>query len=122
MTYKTLITVAVLLVVGLVTWQIGCNSKPKVQQKEPKTDAVYNKTVDSLKSLIADQVAVQQSYDMQISQLNDSIVVLNTIIEKNQLTINQIKARKNEKVAAVSKFSSLDITKFLSDRYKDSIR
>ncbi len=122
MTYKTLIIVIVLLVVGLVTWQIGCNSKPKVHQEEPKTDAVYNKTVDSLKNLIADQVAVQQSYDMQISQLNDSIVVLNTIIEKNQLTINQIKARKNEKVAAVSKYSSLDITKFLSDRYKDSIR
>ena len=122
MTYKTLILVAVLLVVGLVTWQIGCNSKPKVQQKEPKTDAVYNKTVDSLKNLIADQVAVQQSYDMQISQLNDSIVVLNTIIEKNKLTINQIKARKNEKVAAVSKYSSIDITKFLSNRYKDSIR
>ncbi len=121
MTYKTLITVVILLVVGLVFWQIGCNSKPKVHQ-EPKTDAVYNKTVDSLKSLIADQVAVQQSYDMQISQLNDSIVVLNTIIEKNKLTINQIKARKNEKVAAVSKYSSLDITKFLSDRYKDSIR
>ena len=43
MTYKTLIVVIVLLVVGLVTWQIGCNSKPKVHQ-EPKTDAVYLKT------------------------------------------------------------------------------
>jgi hypothetical protein len=121
MTYKNLIAIVILLVVGLVFWQIGCNSKPHVP-KEPKTDAAYNKAVDSLKSLIADQVAVQQSYDMQISQLNDSIVVLNTIIEKNKLTINQIKARKNEKVAAISKYSSLDITKFLSDRYKDSIR
>lgn len=121
MTYKTLITVVILLVIGLVFWQIGCNSKPKVQE-EPKTDAVYNKTVDSLKSLIADQTAVQQHYDMQISQLNDSIVVLNNIIAKNQLTINQIKAKRNEKVTAVSKFSSLDITKFLSERYKDSIR
>lgn len=120
MTYKTLITIVVLLVVGLVLWQVGCNSKPKVES--PKTDAAYNKTVDSLKSLIADQVAVQQSYDMQISELNDSIVILNNIIVKNQLTINQIKQRKNEKVTAVSKFSSLDITKFLSDRYKDSIR
>lgn len=120
MTYKTLITIVVLLVVGLVFWQVGCNSKPKVES--PKTDAVYNKTVDSLKSLIADQVAVQQHYDMQISQLNDSIVVLNNIITKNQLTINQIKAKRNEKVTAVSKFSSLDITKFLSERYKDSIR
>lgn len=121
MTYKTLILVAVLLVVGLVTWQIGCNSKPKVQQ-EPKTNAVYLKTVDSLKTLIANQESIRQNYDMQINQLNDSIVVLNTIIEKNKLTINQIKQRKNEKVAAVSKYSSIDITKFLSNRYKDSIR
>lgn len=120
MTYKTLIIVVVLLIVGLVTWQVGCN-KPKVHE-EPKSTAAYNKTVDSLKSLIADQVAVQQSYDMQISELNDSIIVLNDIIEKNKLTINQIKARRNEKVTAVSKFSSDDITKFLSNRYKDSIR
>jgi TolA-binding protein len=121
MTYKTLILVVVLLVVGLVTWQIGCNSKPQVP-KEPKSTAAYNKTVDSLKSLIADQVAVQQSYDMQISQLNDSIVVLNEVIRKNELSLTKIKTRRNEKVTAVSKFSSLDITKFLSERYKDSIK
>ncbi len=120
MTYKTLIIVVVLLIAGLVFWQVGCN-KPQVP-KEPKTDTAYNKTVDSLKSLIADQIAVQQHYDMQISELNDSIIVLNDIITKNQLTINQIKARRNEKVTAVSKFSSDDITKFLSNRYKDSIR
>jgi TolA-binding protein len=121
MTYKNLIVIAVLLIIGLVTWQIGCNSKPQVP-KEPKSTDAYNKTVDSLKSLIADQVAVQQSYDMQISQLNDSIVVLNEVIRKNELSLTKIKARKNEKIAAVSKYSSLDITKFLSDRYKDSIR
>ncbi len=120
MTYKTLIIVVVLLIVGLVTWQVGCN-KPKVH-KEPKTDAAYNKTVDSLKSLIADQIAVQQSYDMQISQLNDSIMILNEVIRKNELSLTKIKTRKNEKVIAVSKFSSDDITKFLSNRYKDSIR
>jgi TolA-binding protein len=121
MTYKNLIAIVILLVVGLVFWQIGCNSKPQVP-KEPKTNAAYNKTVDSLKSLIADQVAVQQSYDMQISQLNDSIMILNEVIRKNELSLTKIKARKNEKVAAISKYSSLDITKFLSDRYKDSIR
>lgn len=120
MTYKTLILVVVLLVVGLITWQIGCNSKPKVEK--PKTDTVYLKAVDSLKTLIANQEAIRQNYDVQITQLNDSIVVLNTIIEKNKLTINQIKARKNEKTIAVSKYSSIDITKFLSNRYKDSIR
>lgn len=120
MTYKSLIVIVILLVAGLIFWQIGCNSKPKVQ-KEPLTP-VYNKTIDSLKSLIADQVAVQQGYDMQIRELNDSIIVLNGIIEKNTLTINQIKQRRNEKVTAVSKFSSDDITKFLSTRYKDSIR
>jgi len=121
MTYKTLIVIVVLLIAGLVFWQVGCNSKPQVP-KEPKTNAAYNKTVDSLKSLIADQVAVQQSYDMKISALNDSIYMLNAIIAQNKLTINQIKARRNEKVTAVSKFSSDDITKFLSNRYKDSIR
>jgi TolA-binding protein len=121
MTYKNLIVIAVLLIVGLVTWQIGCNSKPQVP-KEPKTNAAYNKTVDSLKTLIANQESVRQNYDVQISQLNDSIMILNEVIRTNQLTINQIKRRKNEKVTAVSKFSSLDITKFLSDRYKDSIR
>jgi hypothetical protein len=120
MTYKTLIIVVVLLIAGLVFWQVGCN-KPQVP-KEPKTDAAYNKTVDSLKSLIADQVAVQQSYDMQISQLNDSIMILNEVIRKNELSLTKIKTRRNEKVTAVSKFSSLDITKFLSERYKDSIK
>lgn len=120
MTYKTLIVIVVLLIAGLVFWQVGCN-KPQVP-KEPKTDAAYNKTVDSLKSLIADQIAVQQSYDMQISQLNDSIMILNEVIRKNELSLTKIKTRKNEKVTAVSKFSSDDITKFLSNRYKDSIR
>ena len=120
MTYKTLIVIVVLLIAGLVFWQVGCN-KPQVP-KEPKTDAAYNKTVDSLKSLIADQVAVQQSYDMQISQLNDSIMILNEVIRKNELSLTKIKTRRNEKVTAVSKFSSLDITKFLSERYKDSIK
>lgn len=120
MTYKTLLTLVGLLLIGVLLWYVGCNNPEPPQQ--PKTDAVYNKTVDSLKALIADQVAVQQHYDMQISQLTDSIVVLNNIIQKNQLTINQIKARRNEKVTAVSKYSSLDITKFLSERYKDSIR
>ena len=98
MTYKALITIVVLLVVGLVFWQVGCNKPPQVH-KDPAI--IYNKTVDSLKSLIADQVAVQQSYDMQIKSLNDSIIVLNGIIEKNTLTINQIKQRRNEKVTAV---------------------
>lgn len=120
MSYKTLLTLIGLLVIGVLLWYIGCNNPEPPQQ--PKTDAVYNKTVDSLKNLIADQVAVQQHYDMQIKELNDSIYVLNAVIAQNNLTINQIKAKRNEKVTAVSKFSSLDITKFLSDRYKDSIR
>jgi len=121
MTYKTLITVAILLVVGLVTWQVGCNSKPKVHE-EPKSVVLYNKTIDSLKTLIGSQETIRQNYDMQISQLNDSIYQLNAIIAQNQLTINKIKTRRNEKSTAVSKFSSDDITKFLSNRYKDSIK
>lgn len=121
MTYKTLFTVVILLVIGLVFWQVGCNSKPEVQ-KEPKSTAIYNKTVDSLKTLIANQETVRQNYDVQVSQLNDSIVVLNEVIRKNELSLTKIKTRRNEKVTAVSKFSSLDITKFLSERYKDSIK
>jgi hypothetical protein len=121
MTYKTLITVVILLVVGLVFWQVGCNSKPQVQE-EPQSTVLYNKTIDSLKTLITNQETIRQNYDVQVTQLNDSIVVLNEVIRKNQLTINQIKQRKNEKVTAVSKFSSIDITKFLSTRYKDSIK
>ena len=82
-----------------------------LEQKKANDDEYYANALAN-ENLTADQ----------IRELNDSIIVLNGIIQQNQLTINQIKARRNEKVTAVSKFSSLDITKFLSERYKDSIK
>ena len=94
MTYKSLIAIVILLVAGLIFWQVGCNKPPQKVQKEPT--AIYNKTIDSLKTLIADQAILQQGYTAQINELNDSIIVLNGIIEKNTLTLKQIKQRRNE--------------------------
>jgi predicted nuclease with TOPRIM domain len=65
---------------------------------------------------------MQAYYDTEITRLSDSISVLNGMIESNETQLQYLKSKRNEKTNNISKFSTVDISKFVSDFYKDSIK
>lgn len=75
---------------------------------------------DSLRKVITKLKADQALYDDQLNHLNDSVERLQTIIYNRDNRISQLKKLNDEKVTNVPSFTTSDIYKFLSARYKDS--
>lgn len=76
---------------------------------------------DSLRSLLDTCQYYHDKHNLIISNMNDSLIVLTGLIKQEQNKIVYLKNHQYEKINNVSKFTSDDISKFLSDRYKDSI-
>ena len=79
-------------------------------------------SLDSLKFIIQDYKDLQTNYDNKIIELNDSIAYLNALIEYNDQQITDLKKKRHGKAINISKYSTADIKKFWSDRYKDSLQ
>jgi uncharacterized protein YoxC len=79
-------------------------------------------SLDSLKFIIQDYKNLQTNYDNKIIELNDSIAYLNALIEYNDQQITDLKKKRHGKAINISKYSTADIKKFWSDRYKDSLQ
>lgn len=114
---KIIITVAVCAVIGIPLMRQFCKTdQEKINDLVlVAKDAAYNQARE-------ENAAYQKTMDDLIGQLNDSIVMLNQQIELNELTIQNIKKKQNEKNSRIAKFSTMDITKHISDLYKDSIK
>jgi len=79
-------------------------------------------SLDSLKLVLQDYKDLQINYDNKIIELNDSIAYLNALIEYNDQQITDLKKKRHGKAINISKYSTADIKKFWSDRYKDSLQ
>lgn len=79
-------------------------------------------SLDSLKLVLQDYKDLQTNYDNKIIELNDSIAYLNALIEYNDQQITDLKKKRHGKAINISKYSTADIKKFWSDRYKDSLQ
>jgi ribonuclease HI len=90
-----------------------------------KNTYVYNDTTAvqvEYKNAIEQNKKVQAQKDSTISALTDSIIVLNGMIESKTEQIKNLKNKRNEKTNNIAKFSTIDLTKFLSNFYKDSVK
>lgn len=72
---------------------------------------------DSLRKAILTYEEKQRSLDSTILHLGESIDSLNGLVQKNKNDLVNLKQKLNEKNTAVSKYSSDDIYRYLSDRY-----
>ena len=83
-----------------------------------KENAMHEHKIDSLSKVIErNNELVEES--KKISQtFNDSIAVLNLKIVETDKKIASIKKDYNEKIKSISNFSSNDIERFITDRYK----
>lgn len=122
--HKKLILITI-VVVGFILWLPKAPDLPFISEdskEEIDSDSLIKKLKqDNLLSLME-----QRDY---IDSLNDSIQDLNRIIYnykkqiteiKNNQNIN-VKTKQNEKIYFLPESELNTITKFLSDRYKDSI-
>ena len=89
-----------------------------IQRDENLYRAYYHsKELDSLRKVV-------KMYQQDVSELNTTVTELNSQIEdlkytirRRENTIATLKKETNERINTVSKFTSSDIYKFLSDRY-----
>jgi predicted PurR-regulated permease PerM len=63
-----------------------------------------------------------KAYEMTITDLQDSLVIMDSVIKNNTTKIIYIKNQANEKANRVSSYTTKQLNDFLSERYKDSIR
>lgn len=89
---------------------------------EEVTVEVNQRYVDSLKVIIATYQMTEDSFDIKIKTLTDSLHILQTRIRQDQFRITELKRRTDEKISNVDKLSTIELTKLLSERYKDSIK
>jgi len=118
----TVVTIVVLIWVWPFDWpHLPKFNWPK-SETPPETIVVTNqKAVDSLKTIIAGYELKQKSYDSTITNLNTRIADLKDQINQDDKSLTELKKKTNEKTNNVGKFTTFDVTNFLSNRYRDSI-
>jgi len=79
-----------------------------------------NALVDSLKKKIEADDVLRQEYEKQAQELKDSLVILKKEFSQDQIQIQELRNANSKKVYNVVKLSSDELSKFVTDRYKDS--
>ena len=95
-----------------------------VYYKKSHTIVVNDNTIMEIeyKDAIQKNKKVQAEKDSTIIALTDSIIVLNAMVDTKNTQIQTLKNKRNEKTNNIAKFSTIDLTKFLSNFYKDSVK
>ncbi len=124
--YSKIAWTVITLVVVVWVWPFDWPHLPKFNwpksETPPETIVVTNqKVVDSLKTVIANYEHKQKTYDSTITNLNTKIADLKVQIAQDDKTLTELKKKNNEKTNNVGKFTTFDVTNFLSNRYRDSI-
>jgi hypothetical protein len=108
---KLLVTLGFILVVGLIIFfSIPRNPKPT-----PPQESKYQEELVRLNEEI-------KGYELTIAALQDSLVIMDSLIANNQTKVIYIKSQANEKANRVSSYTTKQLNEFLTERYKDSIR
>ena len=109
-------SIIVILLLVRPTWFDSITSKLFGPTTELPDDD-HSKELDSLRKVV-------KMYQQDVSELNTTVTELNSQIEdlkytirRRENTIATLKKETNERINTVSKFTSSDIYKFLSDRY-----
>lgn len=108
---KLLVLIGFIVVLGLIIFfSIPHNPKPT-----PPQESNYKEELIRLNEEI-------KGYEMTISALQDSLIIMDSIISNNQTKVIYIKSQANEKANRVSSYTTKQLNEFLAERYKDSIR
>jgi uncharacterized coiled-coil protein SlyX len=118
--------VAITLIVMIWVWPFDWPHLPKFNwtKSEPPFETIVvtnQKIVDSLKTVIIEHEYKQKMYDSTITNLNTKVTNLKIQIEQDNKSLTELKKKNNEKTNNVGKFTTGDISNFLSNRYRDSI-
>lgn len=109
------IAVFIAAVVGLFKYK-----GPDVTQQDyniPSTNTT-TETVDSTEQ----KQDIQEIYDAKVQSLQDSLIMLKFKLYDYENKITDTKNKSDEKVNTIISNDADQLVKFLSDRYKDSIR
>lgn len=112
-----------LLILGALTVSISIIGF--VLYKKNKDKVVYNDTTAAqieYKNALENNKQLQAKMDSTVLALTDSIVILNGMIDTRNNQIQTLKNKRNEKTNNIAKFSTIDLTKFISNFYKDSVK
>ena len=87
-----------------------------------KTDVeAYNRKIDSLQDEIDSVETANKVLDGHIEKVDGEIGVVETRITTINKNITEIKTQTNEKVNAVSDYTTHDLLKFFADRYENGL-
>lgn len=78
----------------------------------------YEQRIDSLQKVMINNEHLLTESRNRVALLNDSISALATRIDSSQKKLATIKKEYNEKIKSIRDFSSNDIERFITDRYK----
>jgi hypothetical protein len=113
---QLLILGALVLSISVIGW---------VYYQKKKNTVIYNDTTSAqidYKNAIEQNKKIQAEKDSTINALTDSIIVLNAMVSTKNTQIQNLKNKRNEKTNDIAKFSTIDITKFITNFYKDSVK
>ena len=115
-----------IIIIGLFIFMVWPIKIPNISwgdsSKEQEIIKNNESKIDSLKKIIESNKKIQIALDNKILNYQDSISSLKNEIFNRENKIKELKKESNEIHSIVSKFSTSDINKFLSDRYKDSLK
>jgi peptidoglycan hydrolase CwlO-like protein len=111
--YWHVITIAVLLIILIVS--IVTRPNPADAVKEYK----LQRRVDSLSVVIQSYESQRNAFKLKIDSLNQSINILQDSINEQESVIDGLHEEYDEAVSRIGKFTTNDITKFLSERYSN---
>ena len=87
----------------------------------PRTESI-DTTISEQDTTIDVVQDIQESYDVKIQELQDSIITLKFKLYDYESKITDTKNKSDEKVNTIISNDANQLVQFLSNRYKDSIR
>jgi hypothetical protein len=113
---QLLIIGALVIFISIIGWVYYKMKTPSIVYKDTTVAQLEYKNV------VEQNQKIQAEKDSTINALTDSIVLLNEMVTIQSNILKTLKTKRNEKTNNIAKYSTLDLNKFLSNFYKDSVK
>ena len=116
------IWIAIVVIVLVIWWPKSWPSIPGfgIDFGSDTNTEQYEHDIDSLKKIVQNYEDENAQLGLRLNELQDEIYDLQSTVRRRENTIANLKKETNETINIVSRYTTSDIYKFLSDRYKDS--
>ena len=85
----------------------------------PKVETTTDKKIDSLITEIKLESKKIDSLNIQIAQIQDSLITIDSVLQDNQVKLINLRKQYEKNISLINKFSSNGVSAYFTNRYNN---